>query len=222
MKSWPIFLKLQNELAYGDTISSSTVNDVHAGIAAGYVARVRADKDLARSLVIGPGGPSEVRALEPHLVPPLHVMTAHQPELEIIRRECPHAVTELGDIHDMPYKSGVMGIVYASNVLEHAFAPYIALMECRRVLVAGGVGYFVLPEFEGRDGGRGPFHLHCLNQEVWGEMLRKTGFILADVIKVRGTEDPIGSYTHYRCIASLPPHPHLKILEELVTLKASQ
>ena len=131
-------------------------------------------------------------------------------------------IVESGDMHDMPFQSGVFDVVFSSNVLEHAFAPYCALMDARRVLKPGGIGYFVLPSFEGDEGGVGPFHLHCLSQPVWMQLLHKTGFVVADaLVQPSLTPASMKDYTHYRCVAVTPPHPHDRILSELTTYKAT-
>lgn len=224
LKTWPIYVKLQTEIAYGGGLGGANRDTQAINEAAGeYAQRVGNEVPVERSLVIGPGGVDEVRALRGRLGGVLHVLTAHHPEVEAIREAAIQAViAEPGDIHDTHYHTGAFGFLHAANVLEHAFAPYIALTECRRILRPGGIASFVLPSFEGREGGRGPFHLHCLTKEVWMELLHKTGFEVADAIRQDGLEDPTGHYMHYRCVATTPPHPHDQILRELITYKATQ
>lgn len=221
MKCWPVYLAMQNAYAYGTGTGDASPNAADTNeIAAVYVRRLRAERELPRSLLIGPGGAGEVGALLGHVPAPVHVLSAHQPEVEAVRRAYPDVVlAELGDMHDMPYQSGAFGFVYASNVLEHALAPYVALMEIRRVLAENGVAYLVMPSFAGMEGGRGPFHLHCLTQEVWTELLRKTGLVVADVHVQQGLDDSTAHYVHYRCVAGRPPPPHDRVLLELVTCK---
>ena len=218
MKAWPIFLRLQTSYAYGDGVGGSSPNTAneHAMLAE-YRERIERERGLSPSLLIGPGGPDEVRVMRPDAV-----LTAHMPEADAIRLAVDNVMVDVGDIHEMPYSSGYFSFLHASNVLEHCLAPYIALVECRRVLKAGGVASFVLPSFEGREGGRGPFHLHCLTREVWTELLHKTGLVLADVHVQQGVDDSTAHYVHYRCIAGRPPHPHDKILNEVITCRATQ
>lgn len=229
MRTWPIFMMLQNQLAYGESRSApSPSTGIQNEEAARYFDAMRADpnrighlgRPAERALLIGPGGPYEVMALAPHL-PELTVITSHEPERDVLRRIEPPLRVETGDMHDMPLGSGVYDIVFSSNVLEHSLAPYCALMEARRVTTTGGVGYFVIPAFDGDEGGVGPFHLHCLDQKVWTELLRKTGWALADAFRQPGV-DGRHTYVHYRCVASAPPAPHDRILNELVTFKATQ
>ena len=225
MKTWEIYLKLQNEFAYGDSHSApSPSSEAQNEEAARYFDRIRRERMFQGSLIIGPGGAFEVNALAPHLPQPLWVLTSHGPEVEQLRAACTSPVSvEGGDMHAMPFQNGAFDIVFSSNVLEHALAPYCALMECRRVLRSGGIGYFIMPSFEGDEGGVGPFHLHCLSQPVWMELLRKTGFSIADAL-VQPGEQPAStkSYTHYRCVATAPPPPHDRVLSELVTYKATR
>lgn len=225
MKTWPIYLMLQNHLAYGGGIgspsgSSETIN----ALGAEYLLRIWTQRDLRGSVVLGPGGPAEIGQLLPALPKPIHAITAHEPEAHLIRdafqgRDDVHAT--FGDMHELPYESEIVDVVYASNVLEHAIAPYAALMQCRRVLRDGGLGIFVLPSFAGAEGGRGPFHLHCLDREVWIELLRKCGFVLVDSIEQRAANGD-GGYHHFRCVAVAPPTPHDRILNELKTYHASR
>ena len=221
MKAWPIYVDLQNRVAYGGGIATPDGNDVNAALAVQYIDRVRAERPLTSGLLIGPGGPSELTAFRGH-VDRLTAMTMHAPEYEAMFAQRDGAVVCMGDMHDMPFQAGVFDVVYAANVLEHALAPYCALIEVRRVMVAGGIGYFVMPSFAGKDGGRSPFHLHCLTREVWTELLRKTGLVVADAVVVAGDVDPSCHYTHYRCVAGEPPPPHDSILNEVTTCKASR
>jgi SAM-dependent methyltransferase len=222
VKCWPIYLALQNAYAYGAGTGDASPNAEETNeIAAIYVARLRQKRELPRSLLIGPGGPSEVRALLGNVPEPVFVLSDHQPELGAIGQAGLAVTCERGDMHDMPFQSGVFGLVYASNVLEHALAPYVVLMEIRRVLAENGIAYLVMPSFAGVEGGRGPFHLHCLTQEVWTELLRKCGLVIADVHVQQGLDDSTAHYVHYRCVAGRPPPPHDRVLEECITCKAS-
>lgn len=127
---------------------------------------------------------------------------------------------DVGDVHDMPYASASFEAVFASNVLEHSVAPYVALMEIRRVLGEGGEARLVMPTFELREGGRGPFHLHCLDRRVWEELLRKTGLPPAEVALEQASEGAPGEgYLMFRCAAARPPGPHGRVLDEIRAIK---
>ncbi len=224
MRTWGLFSKLQAEYAYGEALGgSSPAFGAITAVACQYLVRMHADsgRPLERALVIGPGGPDEVRQLTEAVHPAAgwFALSSHAPEVEALRAL--PLTAELGDMHDMPYQSGAFDLVYASNVLEHALAPYCALMEIRRVLRPGGIAYLVMPSFAGPEGGAGPFHLHCLSREVWFELLRKTGLGVADVVRQPGVDDSDAHYWHFRCLAHPPPPPHDRVLRELVTCKAS-
>lgn len=225
MNTWPIFLRLQTDLAYGEGDGAPGPNAAteHA-IMRDYIARIQDVRPIAPALVIGPGGPQEMIALRDALSKypqPVHALTAHMPEYRSLLADCPWIMPQQGDIHYMPYGSGTFQFLHASNVLEHSLAPYVALIECRRVLIPGGVASFVLPSFEGREGGKGPFHLHCLTKDVWLELLRKTGFTVSDTHVQPGGDDPDAHYVHYRCVATEPPHPHGIILNEIIVYRAT-
>lgn len=221
MRTWDIFARLQGELAYGSGVASDEpANDTNA-IVLEYFRALNLDRPLVYSLVIGPGGAAEVRALAPSLPQPVMVMTSHTPEVDALRAAMPAEAgrIELGDIHDMSYQSGAFDVVFAANVLEHTLAPYIALLECRRVMREGGIAYFVIPSFAGSGGGKGPYHLHCLDPNVWKELLWKCGLTVSGVAEQRGSVDPETVYTHYRCVACTPPHPHDRVLADLVEFR---
>jgi SAM-dependent methyltransferase len=210
MKHWPLYLKLQSELAYREGLGTlPQVASVHH---TGAREHLGAKGDL---LIVGPGGPGEIESLK--LPGWTTALTAHEPEAEAIRSALPDVNVAVGDMHEMPFRNDSYDRLFASNVLEHALAPYVALLECRRVMPYGGRAYFVMPDFAGVEGGRGPFHLHCLTREVWEELMRKTGFVVSRVDKVIGAEDPSYAYYEYRCQACDPPDPHHRMLAALRT-----
>lgn len=219
MKTWPVFVSLQNAIAYEAGLSNpGPCAPVPGGIIADYVKRIQDYRLIGRSLLIGPGGPAEVTAMRNILGGTIHALTAHAPELEAIRNAgLNDVVAELGDMHEMPYENAVFDFVFASNVLEHALAPYIALLEIRRVLRDGGIANLIIPDFGGYEGGVGPFHLHCLDERVWRELLRKVGMPPADVMRQEAGESSAACacYWHFRCAAGAPPAPHDRILNEL-------
>lgn len=219
---WDLYLRLQTSAAYGETSAhkddprpQDPRPDTERMVE--FMHGVSLARSLTGALIIGPGGVPEVRALS-FMPRPLHVLTAHRPEAEVVRAACPWTHVDVGDIHDMPYNAGVVDVVYASNVLEHCFAPYIALLECRRVLREGGLASLVVPTFDGPEGGRGPFHLHCLDERVWAELLRKTGLAVANT-QIEAGAEPGAGYIHYRCVAVTPPHPHDKLLAQIIAHK---
>ncbi len=217
---WEQYLRLQTEFAYGGTIGTGP-NEAPSEVASRILAEARgAGGPGGGSLVIGPGGPNEVRQLLPELPRPVSALTAHEPEARILREAFgSEVIAEHGDLHDMPFVDGAFSYLFASNVLEHVLAPYVALLECRRVLALRGRAHFVMPSFAGREGGRGPFHLHCLTAEVWRELLRKVGLAIEKEHVVPGSEDPSCHYMHFVCIAVVPPAPHDRMLRALSDFK---
>lgn len=206
---WQLYLDLQTTLAYeasaGIVNSSKKQVDHISGVS------------LEMSLIIGPGDVDECVAVKNKMSGRLYALTAHKPEATLIAAS---GVAEgiVGDIHNMPFGARSFDFLYAANVLEHTFAPYIALMECRRVLKNEGKAVFVMPEFDGPDGGVGTFHLHCLDYRVWKELLRKTGHHIEQELIVKGDEAPF-NYYHFHCRAGDLPYPHSEVLEKLISLK---
>ncbi len=216
---WSLYLRLQTDIAYGTSLGE--VNQAAIAAALSYADRLSKVSPPKMTLVIGPGGPEEVLALRETLGGRVYALTAHYAEYEAMQaRGMDGCEVSVGDMHDLPYDSGVFDFIMASNVLEHAFAPYIALLECRRVLVDGGVAYFILPMFGGREGGRNPFHLHCLTTSVWLELLRKVGLMVTDCWEVVGDADPTGGYLHFVTSAGKLPVAHAQLLSEIITHKA--
>lgn len=145
-------------------------------------------------------------------------------ELDTIRKSYagPVVVATLPDVdmHDMPYMSGSFDRVIASNVLEHAFAPYCALMEIRRVLKPGGEAHLAMPSFDGPESGVGPYHLHCLDRPVWQELMRKCGLELEQYAFETGVFMPTSGYHVFHVRAGTPPTPHDTVLQKLITFHA--
>lgn len=215
---WNLYLELQTRHAYGDghAVPDSPEND--AAIEAYYPDWL--PQTPGNALIIGPGGPGEVRLWKArgHR---LTVLTAHPHEAEVLRRRYePEVQVYCNDIHDMPFAHGIFDSVAAFNVLEHSLAPYIALLECRRVLRYRGTAVFSLPSFSGAEGGRGPFHLHCLTEEVWTELLTKVGLPPERQMIEPGGVDKTAFYINYTCRAERPPEPHCTILRDIMEYKS--
>ncbi len=206
-------MRLQTEFAYG-TEPWTGYCDTSLPVAA---AALRALNVSGPTLVIGGGHPKELDTLRDAGLAPLHLLTAHALEADAARPSIASATC--GDVHDMPYESGTFRVVFTSNVFEHVFAPYLALMECRRVVVLDGLAYHAIPEFEGPEHGVGPFHLHCLTEPVWRELLAKTGWSVASVRRVARGDGHM--YTHYLCTAiGLPPF-HDRVLQAVEAARRS-
>lgn len=216
---WKLYLQLQTTYAYTKGVQLRDGSMPNYGLdltdPGAWGLPARADP---RCLIIGPGGTGEIRWLRT-LAPyaELHVLTAHEPELQELRDV--HAF--LGDVHDMPYADSTFDYILALNVLEHCFSPYIALMECRRVLTETGTACFLLPSFHGLEGGVGPFHLHCLTEEVWGQLLVKVGLDAAATRVLHGDVMPEDFYLQFLCRAVPPPPPHDQILRDIRAYKGA-
>ncbi len=168
---WQAYMRWQTEWAYGADPYTGYCEPTLA-LAGARLPQMGAKGPL---LVVGGGHPLELDVLA-RIAEPLWLLSAHPPEIASVRARGFRA--DLGDVHDMPYESGSVGLIFTSNVLEHVFAPYIALMEMRRVIRSDGLAYHGIPEFEGPECGVGEFHLHCLTEPVWRELLNKAGWQL--------------------------------------------
>lgn len=233
---WAIYLKLQTVIAYPPG-SIPTLKNEHAILEAGEFYRslvTKVDTPNPRILLVGPAGVNEIEAVKRSTAGSLTVLTVHAMEADLYREYVVHHA----DMHCTRLPNASFDLIYASNVLEHAFAPYIALMELRRVLRPGGVAYYTLPSFAGVEGGIGPFHLHCLDALVWRELLHKTGYNVEDVkftppeaatsvavqellARTSSEEDfakrtGCAHYASFMCRAVPPPPPHDQIFNALV------
>jgi SAM-dependent methyltransferase len=243
MRFWNLFLQLQTRYSYGGGASFVADEATIEKTMSFYQWLVGASGMPSREgLVIGPGGVNEILALQRAGLERVHVLTAHDGEVDRLRALGVESITH-GDMHDMPIPTARFTFLYCSNVMEHSLAPYIALMEMRRVLVDGGMAYFIMPSFEGGEGGVGPYHLHCLTPDVWQELLRKTGFeqvetrlfpiitpqpeeerlgVVVGELLAKGTVREQAGCIHYVCFlvrAVTPPHPHNAVFDALVSAK---
>ena len=157
--------------------------------------------------MIGPGVGSETSFARSAFPGPVNMLSLHAPECEINQ-------AIVGDVHDMALPSGLYGFLFACNVLEHVIAPYAALMECRRVLREDGTAYFIVPSFEGYEGGAGPFHLHCGYGPQWEELMRKAGFEPRLAASTTGDVN-LDHYDHVVCRAVPLKEPHASVMREL-------
>ncbi len=206
-------MQLQTEFAYGKD-SWTGYCDASLPVAAAVLKSLNV---TGPTLVIGGGHPKELDTLRDAGLAPLHLLTAHTLEADAARSTGVDAIC--GDVHDMPYPTAIFTVVFTSNVLEHVFAPYLALMECRRVVVSGGFAYHAIPEFEGPEHGVGPFHLHCLTEPVWRELLAKTGWAVQSVQRVARGDGHV--YMHFLCTAIELPPIHARVLQAVEAARRS-
>lgn len=118
------------------------------------------------------------------------------------------------DMHDLPAAwSGLFSLVFASHVLEHSPAPFIALSEWARVLTPGGYLFIVMPNADGYVGlasekcsrlGDAPQHLFCASIETTIELLRKAGLAFERYHEVLHRCDGRVHYTNRVFVARKP------------------
>jgi SAM-dependent methyltransferase len=216
---WDALLDLQNKAAYGEGVSHDSPNTVNTlrHVQAFLEAMAGINKPVrGPTLVIGPGGGTEVGFALEHFPSPIVFVTAHLPEFEVLQHRVslssPPTLTAgvcVDDMHELKFApTGYFGFVFANNVLEHCIAPYAALMQIRRVLQPGGVARIVVPSFEGPEGGNGPFHLHCQRSDEWVTLMAKCGFRQNGIVIQRGVDAETDHYQHY-CLDPVelqPPH----------------
>lgn len=210
---WDAYLEVQSLVAYG-LDEATGYCDTSLAVAQKELAAM---KVTGPTLVIGGGHPREIEHLVAAGLAPLVLLTIHAREAAACRAR--GLDSHCGDIHDMPFASRSMAGVFHSNVMEHVFAPYLALLECRRVTEIGGFGYFAIPEFDGPEHGVGPFHLHCLTTPVWQTLLTKTGWVVERL--VRAVKGDGHAYTHYICRAGALPFPHSEALVRVERARAA-
>ena len=144
--------------------------------------------DFPKVLDIGPACGWETRQLVERYGSGETVMaiTIFGEEAREIRANAPGAAVERVDMHGMPAEwTGKFEIVFASHVLEHSPAPYIALCEIFRVMEAQGQLMIVLPNADGYTGLQRPkptrlgnmkAHLFMPSIETMIEIARHAGF----------------------------------------------
>ncbi len=166
-------------------------------------------------LDIGPGCGWEIAELETRY--PGHrvdVVTLHEVEAAVLQELARDEVHVL-DMHDLPDEwSDRFGLVFASFVLDHSPAPYIALCEWARVLKPGGELFLSLPDPGGYTGlgnnwpaRMGSFleHLFSPSFETMLEMIRhipgdhpiRCGLGVLDFVSYHEVPHVSGQRVHY-------------------------
>ena len=92
------------------------------------------------------------------------------------------------DMHDLPFPNNSFDAIYTNQVFEHAYAPFIFLLECYSVLKPGGLFYICTPKFEDRTSQNDPgtldaqwvshHHPSIFSPNIYRQMFEKTGFII--------------------------------------------
>lgn len=96
----------------------------------------------------------------------------------------------LGDMHDTVFTKATFTYLYSKEVLEHTPAPFVALCEMNRIMVAGGEFYHLISC--GLEKQREMYHVSCFPDWLWYDLFKKTGFEVLEIHEGHPTE--IGFY----------------------------
>lgn len=156
---------------------------VKAGIIDMALCRVE-DPKTAHVLDIGPAMGWETRYLAER-VGTVQAVTLFEEEAFSIRGQASNITVTVGDMHNLPYAwDEQFDLVFASHVLEHSPAPFVALSSWIRTLKPGGTLFLVLPNADGytRLGterparmGSMPGHVFCPSVDTLIELIRHAG-----------------------------------------------
>jgi SAM-dependent methyltransferase len=208
---WQHFMWLQTDAAYPDGPQEVAACHVKRASSHQWIG-VNPDRAV---LVFGPGRVEEINAVRAWLQPVvLCAVTALQREADALYNAHACDIAPV-DMHDTQLRHQ-FDLVFSSNVLEHAIAPFAVLLEMRRLLKDNGDFYAIVPTFETPSGGYGPFHLSCLSEELWLELMRKAGLQVVHSAKV--AEIPFAErehYYHFHAKAVTPPPPYDALLERI-------
>ena len=88
------------------------------------------------------------------------------------------------DMHDLPFPSNSFDGIYTNQVFEHAFAPFIFLIEMFCVLREGGRVWIAMPEFKEKGDPTANkdinyishHHPNIISWNILSQMFEKTGF----------------------------------------------
>jgi len=214
---WNAFQWLQTDGAYPNGPQPAALCHVYRAANEGWLPK---DVDVTRILVVGPGSHHEVDLLVSKLgqTARVTVLTAYEGE----SYEGYGHVSD--DVHDTDLPSAYFDLIFSSNVFEHVFAPYVALMECRRLLRKGGYFYAIVPTFDTAGGGVTPWHISCLAGKHWSELLNKTGFVCERIEHVGETLEggALEMYFHIRARAVDLQEPHAEVMRRLIEAKESR
>lgn len=127
----------------------------------------------SRVLVVGSGEGYEVRWLKEQGFSAIGI-TNSQEEIKGAHEKYQISLKK-ADMHRLPFKNESYDCLYASNILEHSVAPFIALREWHRVLKKKGWLILVMPSKEWL---RQYYHFSVLTHSQTKELLYKAGFKL--------------------------------------------
>lgn len=153
---------------YPERERSATVDGLyHAG---GFGGRV---------LILGCGDGYEVAFAREELGWDAVGLTFHPVEAAEKNRKCRAEDMVVGDLHALPWPDGTFDCVYSKETLEHSPCPFLALVESSRVLKMGGRFFHLIAD--GWDKQRDWYHLSCLPDWLWCDLMRKAGLHVEEV-----------------------------------------
>lgn len=210
-KIWSAHVWMQTVSAYPNGPMPAALCHVHRAVELGL------PRNVDKMLVLGPGTENEINALHAAVAPRIiAALTLSADEIDGLRRSCASDVF-IGDMHDMPLGNASFDLVFSSNVMEHAIAPHMALLECRRVLREGGTFYAVVPTPDTAGGNVTPWHTYCFDVGHWMALLSKAGLRCETIRRENETLEggAVESYFHIKAVAVPPPPPHDEVLRRI-------
>jgi len=162
-------------------IKLSSLKEPYAGGKGNFAERIKANlpflrlipKGKKKILVIGCGEGHEVKWLINQGFTAIgvsnnpHEVTAGRKKYQVDLRKA--------DLHQLPFADQSFDSIYASNILEHSVAPFVALQEWRRVLKRKGWMVVIMPSKEWLSE---YYHFSVLTHSQMKDLFYKTGFKL--------------------------------------------
>lgn len=162
-------------------ISLSSAQEPFAGGNDNFAEQIKASlpflqlipEEKKKVLVVGCGDGYEVKWLVDHGFSSVGV-TKNRQEIKLGKKKYGMDL-QFSDMHQLPFANNYFDCLYAANILEHSVAPYIALLEWRRVLKKNGWLMVVMPSQEWL---AEYYHYSVLTHSQVKNLLHKSGFEL--------------------------------------------
>ena len=163
----------------------SQCHSAHTKDSMGFVAELIPPAKYSRMLNIGAGEGLETKVLS-ELGYEVTGIVRGEPNLKYARTTFPALTFYDMDMHDLQFPNDSFDCIYMNQVFEHAFAPFIFLLEMNSVLVDGGLVFTGLPHFkEIDDVTANPdinwithHHPNILCERLFRQFFSKTGFVV--------------------------------------------
>jgi 2-polyprenyl-3-methyl-5-hydroxy-6-metoxy-1,4-benzoquinol methylase len=136
-------------------------------------------------LNIGVGEGLETKILKQLGYDPTGIISG-EANIKWARENCSDIKFYACDMHDLPFTSNTFDSIYTNQVFEHAYAPFIFLLECYCVLKPGGLMYIRTPSFRERHEPNDPssleasyishHHPSMFSPNIYQQMFEKAGF----------------------------------------------